>query len=165
MAPHRDATEILADIASILGIPAEEIGAHARAAAAVRVVREMHEDGADRSDPVRTILTRVGDRWTPFLVQLLEPGPLRFALLRRMVITILGEDISKQILSGKLHALERDGFVHRVDLGGARPAVEYSLTPLGLQFADQIKRLITWSRATIPAVRAARAVYDAKSHR
>src|SRR5260370_40558859 len=47
-----------------------------------------------------------------------EPAPVRFSQLRRMVITILDEDISKQILSEKLHALERDGFVCRTDLGG-----------------------------------------------
>lgn len=147
-------------IASILGVPVEDVEAYPPARGALRVMREMHEDGAERSDPVRTILTRIGDRWTPLLVQLLEPAPVRFLLLRRMVIAILHEDISKQILSAKLHALERDGFVRRTDLGGARPAVEYSLTPMGQDFEKRIRDLIAWSRGIIPAVRAARDTYD-----
>lgn len=158
--PDREVPEVLTEVAAILGIAVEEIGSHPRARAVVRVVHEMHEDGGDRSDPVRTILARVGDRWTPLLVQLLEPAPVRFSQLRRLVTSILNEEISNQILSEKLHGLERDGFVRRTDLGGARPAVEYSLTSTGMQFAQQIKQLIAWSRAVIPEVRAARAAYQ-----
>jgi len=115
--PVRKLPEAHAEIAAILGIPLEELDKHPAAAAALRIVGEMTADGTDRSEPVRTALIRIGDRWTPLLVQLLEPAPIRFSQLRKMVTTILNEDISKQILSGKLHALERDGFVHRVDLG------------------------------------------------
>jgi DNA-binding HxlR family transcriptional regulator len=156
---QRELAAVLADIAAIIGVASEDISKHPAAVAALRIVREMAEDGADRSEPVRTILIRIGDRWTPLLVQLLEPGPLRFSQLRKMVGTILNEEISKQILSGKLHALERDGFVRRVDLGGARPAVEYSLTPIGLDFCVHIKQLITWARAIIPVVRTSRDSY------
>jgi DNA-binding HxlR family transcriptional regulator len=157
--PDRDVNAVLAEVAAILAIPVSEVGSHPRAGAVFRVVHEMHADGGDRSDPVRTILARVGDRWTPLLVQLLEPAPMRFSQLRRIVATILNEEISKQILSEKLHGLERDGFVRRTDLGGARPAVEYSLTATGMQFAAQIKQLIAWARVVIPQVRAARASY------
>jgi DNA-binding HxlR family transcriptional regulator len=115
--PVRKLPEAHAEIAAILGIPLEELDKHPAAAAALRIVGEMTADGTDRSEPVRTALIRIGGRWTPLLVQLLEPAPIRFSQLRKMVTTILNEDISKQILSGKLHALERDGFVHRVDLG------------------------------------------------
>ncbi len=163
MVPDRDLAAVLSAIAAVLGFTPEEIESHPRARAAERVVREMHEDGADRADPVRTILIRLGDRWSPLLVQLLEPAPIRFTVLRRLVISILNEDISKQVLSAKLHCLERDGFVNRTDLGGARPAVEYSLTPMGMEFAARIKELIAWSRLQIPAMRAARAHYDCTS--
>jgi DNA-binding HxlR family transcriptional regulator len=157
--PIHDSRAALAEIAAILGTDTENLDNHPAATAALRIVREMAVDGTDRSEPVRTVLIRVGDRWTPLLIQLLEPAPMRFSQLRKMVASILREEISKQILSGKLHALERDGFVHRVDLGGARPAVEYSLTPLGVEFCAHIKRLIAWARAIIPAMRSAREAY------
>lgn len=155
-------TNIRAEIGSILGIPEDRVDDDPSACVALRVAGELHADGADRSEPVRAVLARIGDHWTPLLVQFLEPKPLRFSILRKMVIAVRGEDISKQVLSDKLHSLERDGFVHRADLGGARPAVEYSLTPIGVQLANRINELIAWGRALIPAVRAARNSYDAK---
>jgi DNA-binding HxlR family transcriptional regulator len=154
--PDRALAIIVGELADILGVCPEDLDTYPPATAALRIIREMTADGTHRSEPVRTILIRIGDRWTPLLVQLLEPAPVRFSQLRRMVITILDEDISKQILSEKLHALERDGFVCRTDLGSARPAVEYSLTPLGASFCARIKELIAWSRDYIPGVRAAR---------
>jgi hypothetical protein len=104
-APDRDLAAPVAEIAKILGIAVEQIDTHRAADTAVRIIGEMTADGTDRSEPVRTILTRIGDRWTPFLVRLLEPAPMCFSQLRKMVATILREDISKQILSGSLHAL------------------------------------------------------------
>jgi DNA-binding HxlR family transcriptional regulator len=163
--PDRALAIIVAELADILDVCPKDLDTHPPAMAALRIIREMTADGTNRSEPVRTILIRIGDRWTPLLVQLLEPAPVRFSQLRRMVITILDEDISKQILSEKLHALERDGFVCRTDLGGARPAVEYSLTPLGVNFCARIKELIAWSRDVIPSVRAARAAYDGDTDR
>lgn len=161
--PVHDIKDLQNEIAAILGIGIDRIAIDPSAQVAMRVASELHEDGADRSEPVRAILARIGDHWTPLLVQFLEPAALRFSVLRKLVMVVRGEDISKQVLSEKLHSLERDGFVHRVELSGARPAVEYSLTPMGHQLAVRINELIAWARLLIPAVRSARNTYDTKA--
>ena len=46
------------------------------------------------------------------------------------------------MLSQTLHALERDGLVHREAQPTNPPRVDYELTPLGAQVADQLLTLI-----------------------
>jgi DNA-binding HxlR family transcriptional regulator len=91
---------------------------------------------------------------------LLEPGPLRFSVLRRLVVAIVGVDLSKRIMALKLQELERDGLVCRLTVPASPPHVEYSLTPIGVGFAGQIKGLIDWSRSVIPEILEARKAYD-----
>jgi DNA-binding HxlR family transcriptional regulator len=167
MAQGQIIRELLPAIAAILGTSPEALTANPDYGSLARIVCDMYTNGRVheefRAEPVRAILTSVGDRWTALLMQLLEQTPLRFSMLHRIIRTILEEDISRQILSMKLHALERDGFVRRTNLGGARPAVEYALTPAGCEFAAQIRSLVEWARSTIPAIRVARANYAARN--
>lgn len=164
MTQYRNIGGVVPAIAAILGTSAESLATDPEYCSFVCTVNDMLENGpvhgAGRDEPVRTILTAVGDRWTAMLIQLLVPTALRFSMLQRIIRTILDDDISRQILSTKLHALERDGFVRRTNLGGARPAVEYALTPAGREFAAQIKALVEWARSTVPAIRVARERYE-----
>lgn len=166
MPRRRDSEEFLSVIAAILGVAPGTFSEDPHYGAFALTVRDMFENGlepdAAKDDPIRAILGFVGDRWSALLIQLLAPTPLRFSMLQRIIRTILQDDISRQILSVKLHALERDGFVRRRNLGGARPAVEYSLTPTGQEFAVRIKTLVEWGRTVICNVDAARAAYDKK---
>ena len=166
VAQNLELEEILSMVAAILGTPRDNLLADPAYGAFARVICEMHKNGPDpvegRMDPVRSMLASIGDRWTALLIQLLAPAPLRFSMLQRIIQTILEDDISRQILSMKLHSLELDGFVLRVNLGGARPAVEYSLTPLGQDFATQIGAVVEWARSATPAVRTAREIYDGR---
>lgn len=85
----------------------------------------------------------------------LDAGPLRFnALLRRV------EGVSEKMLAQALHALRRDGFVHREVHTAFPPHVEYSLTPLGRETAAKVRELIEHLEAHMPEVLAANHLFD-----
>ena len=102
-------------------------------------------------------LARIGDRWTlPVVVTLLE-GPLRFNQLRRGVV-----GISQQMLTRTLRALERDGMVDRTVHPTVPPQVVYELTALGLSLGDQALRIGTWIGTHIETIETARVAFDAR---
>src|SRR5260221_16250 len=55
-----------------------------------------------------SILARVGDKWSVFVIMLLGDGPRRFNEIKRMV-----GGISQRMLTLTLRRLERDGLVTR----------------------------------------------------
>ena len=73
---------------------------------AITVLLPPDED--DGTCPVRSILDRVGDRWTALVISNLAGGPLRFTELKRRV-----KGISQRMLTETLRGLERDGMVTR----------------------------------------------------
>jgi DNA-binding HxlR family transcriptional regulator len=48
------------------------------------------------------------------------------------------------MLAQTLQTLEGDGFVARHSLPVVPPHVEYSLTPLGIEVAEQVRNLVDW---------------------
>jgi DNA-binding HxlR family transcriptional regulator len=58
--------------------------------------------------PVRSVLDKVGDKWSMLLVMTLSGGPLRFNEIKRRV-----PDISQKMLTQTLRDLQRDGLVSR----------------------------------------------------
>jgi DNA-binding HxlR family transcriptional regulator len=69
-------------------------------------------------------------------------------MLRRVICAISAEkDISQRMLTLRLRALERDGMVQRKVTPLVPPRVDYSLTPLGREFMQQIRNLIAWIEA------------------
>eukprot|EP01036_Dinobryon_divergens_P050957 gene50956-68210_t len=54
--------------------------------------------------PVRSVLDKVGDKWSMLLVMTLSGGPLRFNEIKRRV-----PDISQKMLTQTLRDLQRDG--------------------------------------------------------
>src|SRR5207302_10052258 len=72
---------------------------------------------------IREVLTRIGDKWSVFVVTLLGNGTMRFTELQRSI-----EGISQRMLTLTLRQLERDGLVERVVYPVVPPRVEYSLT-------------------------------------
>ncbi|MGK6318274.1 winged helix-turn-helix transcriptional regulator [Sphingomonas sp. DT-204] len=101
--------------------------------------------------PVRSLLDRIGDRWSMLLLCTLAGGPKRFSALARAV-----PDISKRMLTQTLRTLETDGLVHRDVQPTVPPSVTYSLTALGESFAGPLLALVEWAEANFAAVLAAR---------
>ncbi len=60
---------------------------------------------------VASVLSRVGDKWSVFVIMMLSDGPKRFNELKRMI-----NGISQRMLTLTLRGLERDGLGHAHDL-------------------------------------------------
>jgi DNA-binding HxlR family transcriptional regulator len=111
--------------------------------------------------PHRLVLEHVTSRWGVLvLIQLLD-RPHRFSALRR-AIGGFGRDVSEKMLTQTLQTLERDGLVHRDAKPVIPPRVDYSLTDLGREAAEQVRGLAEWTARRMTAVQEAREVYDAR---
>ncbi|MFJ8669203.1 winged helix-turn-helix transcriptional regulator [Streptomyces sp. NPDC093600] len=104
----------------------------------------------------RETLEHVTGRWGSLTLGALYEGTFRFNELRRRV-----DGVSEKMLAQTLHALERDGLVHREARPTNPPRVDYRLTPLGREIAEQLRRLIDLVEGRMPQVLSAREGYDA----
>ncbi|MGW2747737.1 winged helix-turn-helix transcriptional regulator [Streptomyces sp. NPDC001450] len=107
--------------------------------------------------PSRGTLEHVTGRWGGLTLGALYEGSLRFNELRRHV-----DGVSEKMLSQTLHALERDGLVHREAQPTNPPRVDYDLTPLGRRVAERLLALIHCVEGSMDDVLAARAAYDTR---
>ncbi|MFH8803765.1 winged helix-turn-helix transcriptional regulator [Streptomyces sp. NPDC017936] len=105
--------------------------------------------------PSRGTLEHVTGRWGTLTLGALHEGSLRFNELRRRV-----DGVSEKMLSQTLHALERDGLVHREAQPTNPPRVDYELTPLGHEVAERLLGLIRLVEGRMDDVLAARTRYD-----
>jgi DNA-binding HxlR family transcriptional regulator len=64
------------------------------------------------------------------------------------------------MLAQTLQNLERDGFVHRDAKPVIPPRVDYSLTPMGHDVAEQVWALTRWVESRLDDVFEARKAYD-----
>jgi DNA-binding HxlR family transcriptional regulator len=120
---------------------------------------EMARHGAGRDAPARTVMAMLGDRWTMLILLVLVTGEWRHAELQRIVARLsagIERPISQRMLTLKLRALERDGFVLRSATGEVPPRVSYRLTPMGHELAAKARRLIDWINASKEGILAAR---------
>lgn len=60
------------------------------------------------SCPSRIVLRRIGARWTVFIVNALEHGPMRFTALATRI-----QGITPKVLVETLRSLEEDGLISR----------------------------------------------------
>ncbi|MEU9983888.1 helix-turn-helix domain-containing protein [Streptomyces sp. NPDC050856] len=105
--------------------------------------------------PSRLVLEHVTSRWGVLILAALLERSYRFSELRR---TIGG--VSEKMLAQTLQTLERDGFVHRDATPVIPPRVDYSLTPLGREAAEQVWALARWTERRVDDVIKAREEYD-----
>lgn len=101
--------------------------------------------------PSRTVLHRIGARWTIFVVTALADEPKRFSELKTRI-----QGITPKVLSETLRTLETDGLVVRTQLPGTPPGVEYSLTALGRSLWEPLSAVRDWAETHVPEILAAR---------
>ncbi|MFE7776343.1 winged helix-turn-helix transcriptional regulator [Streptomyces sp. NPDC057445] len=112
-------------------------------------------DVFSKACPSRGTLEHVTGRWGGLTLGALYEGTFRFNELRRRV-----DGVSEKMLSQTLHALERDGLVHREAQPGNPPRVDYELTPLGRDVAARLLALIHTVEGRMAEVLSARDRYD-----
>src|SRR5438309_9519178 len=107
---------------------------------------------------VASILARVGDKWSVFVIMLLGDGPRRFNEIKRMV-----GGISQRMLTLTLRGLERDGLVTRTVFPTIPPRVDYELTDLGRGLSNPVEVLGKWAYEHRAEIEAARAKFDSRT--
>ncbi|MGW1216333.1 winged helix-turn-helix transcriptional regulator [Streptomyces sp. NPDC002499] len=107
--------------------------------------------------PYRLVLEHVTSRWGVLVLIELLDRPYRFSELRRAI-----GRVSEKMLTQTLQTLERDGLVHRDAKPVIPPRVDYSLTDLGREAAEQVRALALWTERRMPEVQEAREMYDTR---
>jgi len=106
---------------------------------------------------VASILARVGDKWSVFVIMMLGNGPKRFNELKRMV-----GGISQRMLTLTLRGLERDGLVTRTVFPTIPPRVDYELTDLGRGLVHPVMALGQWAMEHQDRIETARSRFDGR---
>ncbi|CCD85889.1 putative transcriptional regulatory protein (HxlR family) [Bradyrhizobium sp. ORS 285] len=106
---------------------------------------------------VASILARVGDKWSVFVIMMLQDGPKRFNELKRLV-----GGISQRMLTLTLRGLERDGLVTRTVFPTIPPRVDYELTDLGRGLSQPVQALGHWAIEHQDKIEQARSRFDAR---
>ncbi|WP_055564480.1 winged helix-turn-helix transcriptional regulator [Streptomyces atriruber] len=117
---------------------------------------DLAYDVFSRGCPSRGTLEHITGRWGALTLGALHDGTFRFNELRRRV-----DGVSEKMLSQTLHALERDGLVHRDAQPTNPPRVDYALTPLGQEVAERLLALIRFVEDRQDDVVRAQERYDA----
>ncbi|MFV5516891.1 winged helix-turn-helix transcriptional regulator [Acinetobacter gerneri] len=125
--------------------------------------RNRVKKGNDPQSPVRETLNRIGDRWTPLILMTLRSGVMRYSQLLKEMNSMADTPVSQRILTLKLRASERDGFVSRKVIPTIPPQVEYTLTPHGLELSKELEKLIQWIEKSSAYIEHARADFDGKN--
>lgn len=127
---------------------------------------DMAQTGNRRSDPIREVFARVGDKWSPLLLLLLQMRPFRHSTLRRLVGLVSADGlISQRIMRLRLRTLERDGLILRQVMSVEPPRVVYSLTDAGRGLVKQIESLMSWTRDHGEYINQARERYDSAKNK
>ena len=89
--------------------------------------------------PLATALDRIGDRWTPLIVEALLAGPRRYGELEAAI-----PGIAPNILADRLRRLEADGLLTLTAYEERPPRFEYRLTAEGRALASALRLLADW---------------------
>jgi len=106
---------------------------------------------------VASVLARVGDKWSVFVIMMLFDGPKRFNEIKRLI-----EGISQRMLTLTLRGLERDGLVTRTVFPTIPPRVDYELTDLGRGLSRPVIALGEWAKEHQTEIETARARFDGR---
>ncbi|KQR79026.1 hypothetical protein ASG35_10875 [Burkholderia sp. Leaf177] len=102
--------------------------------------------------PSREVLKHVTSRWGVLvLMVLMDEKTCRFSDLRRKV-----DGVSEKMLAQTLQWLAADGFVVRTSYDVLPPHVDYRLTTLGKEVAQQVSALADWIEINLSRIMSAR---------
>ena len=101
--------------------------------------------------PCSAVLHRIGARWTVFVINALDPGPMRFTALKAHI-----RGITSKALAETLRAMEYDGLVSRTEFPVNPPHVEYALTEKGRALDLATQAVAEWAQTWLPVPEPAR---------
>ncbi|MFE3442161.1 winged helix-turn-helix transcriptional regulator [Nocardia sp. NPDC059180] len=104
-------------------------------------------DVFDSDCPARTVLDKLTSRWGVLILAALCDGPLRFHILRDRI-----GGISEKMLSQNLRTFTEFGLTERTVEPTSPPSVTYTLTPMGVEAAAQLRGLLGWVAANAEAI-------------
>src|ERR1700747_2487386 len=107
---------------------------------------------------VASILARVGDKWSVFVIMMLGDGPKRFNEIKRNI-----GGISQRMLTLTLRGLERDGLVTRTVFPTIPPRVDYELTDIGRGLSQPVLALGQWAAEHQTQIQDARMRFDLRN--
>ena len=110
------------------------------------------------SCPSRTVLHRIGARWTIFVVTALADRSMRFTELKHRI-----QGITPKVLTETLRALEADGLVARTWFDERPPRVQYELTELGRSLREPLQAVREWAETHVPQIEQARREANAEA--
>lgn len=120
----------------------------------------LEKDGDITVCPVRSVLDRLGDKWSILVMLVLgKQETMRFNELQKEI-----GDISQKMLTVTLRSLEADGLVTRTIYPQVPPRVEYQITPLGKSLVPHVVGLSEWAIGNMPAIKKSRAEFEAKAN-
>ncbi len=114
-------------------LPAPSLAYHASMA------NRDNTPGSRAATPLAAALERIGDRWSPRIVEALLAGPLRYGELQAGV-----PGIAPNILADRLRRLEADGLLTTTAYVERPPRYEYRLTSEGRALAGALRLLADW---------------------
>jgi DNA-binding HxlR family transcriptional regulator len=133
----------------------------AQATHAARVTHTLRSRGRHcidhDPDVFRSIMERIGDKWSLLVIGILGDGPMRFTELLRAT-----PGISRRMLTMTLRALERDGIVTRMIHAEVPARVEYEVTELGRSLHTPLLTLGMWVAGHQEAILTSRAAFDGR---
>ena len=107
--------------------------------------------------PARFFFEKFADKWILLIVYTLDQESQHFNELKKNVL-----GISPKVLSQKLKILERDGFLTRTIHEENVIRVEYALTEIGKDFAQNTYQMKEWVDANMLKVLTSRAGFAQK---
>jgi DNA-binding HxlR family transcriptional regulator len=105
--------------------------------------------------PIAHILSRVGDKWTILLLNVLGDNTMRFKDLHRAV-----PGISQRMLTVTVRNLERDGLVVRTIYPTIPPKVEYALSDRGRSLRCALVPVADWVTANRDGIEESQQRFD-----
>jgi DNA-binding HxlR family transcriptional regulator len=105
--------------------------------------------------PIAHILSRVGDKWTILLLNVLGDNTMRFKDLHRAV-----PGISQRMLTVTLRNLERDGLVRRTIYPTIPPKVEYALSDRGRSLRCALVPIADWVTENRDGIEESQQLFD-----
>jgi DNA-binding HxlR family transcriptional regulator len=92
--------------------------------------------------PVTHCMNKIGGKWKPIVLFLINIGKNRFSILQKAI-----PDISKQMLVNQLREMEEDNLIERKIYAEIPPKVEYKLSEYGETVLPIIGVMAAWGKA------------------